>query len=184
MNNSFCIFGVSETWLSPDYPSRFVNIPGYNLIRADRCARGGGVACYVKVKYKYTTLINSVSNSVEQLWLKIRLGGQTVVVGVIYRIPSASPVHFFDELYETIERVSLESNSLILMGDININLLNTDLRDARRFQQLLDTFDTRQVINSPTRVTVTSESLIDVMCVSNNIIVKDFGTLDLSDITN
>lgn len=116
MNNSFSILGISDTWLSPDYPNKYVNIPGYNLIRTDRTERGGGVACYLKTKHKFSLLISSVSEYLEQLWLKIRICGQTVVVGVIYRIPSTNPIYFLEELYEVLERVSLESTSLILLG--------------------------------------------------------------------
>lgn len=66
MNNSLSIIlGILESWLSPDYPNKCVNVPGYNIIRTDRINRGGGVACYLKEEYKFSLLISSVSNFIE-----------------------------------------------------------------------------------------------------------------------
>ena len=44
--NSFCVIGISETWLNKNFPDMF-NIQDYEMIHADRKeGRGGGVALY------------------------------------------------------------------------------------------------------------------------------------------
>lgn len=45
---NFDILGLSETWLTSDWDSSSFNLEGYNLIRKDRGARGGGVGAYVR----------------------------------------------------------------------------------------------------------------------------------------
>lgn len=46
---SYCVIGVSETWLTPLIWDKTVDIPGYNIFRNDRIGkRGGGVALYVR----------------------------------------------------------------------------------------------------------------------------------------
>ena len=47
--NSVDFLGVSESWLTDDTPDSFINIPGYNIFRADcpENIRKHGVAVYI-----------------------------------------------------------------------------------------------------------------------------------------
>ena len=66
------IMVVSETWLSRSIPDSHVNLDGYNLFRADRRAKGGGVAIYTKNTFQTTVLISkSVPKQYELLVLKV-----------------------------------------------------------------------------------------------------------------
>ena len=49
---SFCVIGISETWLNKNSPDMF-NIQDYEMIHADRKeGRGGGVALYIRKTIK------------------------------------------------------------------------------------------------------------------------------------
>ena len=50
---------------------------------------------------------------------------------------------------------------LVLLGDINIDLLQPSNNLTKQYQSILDVFGIQQMVNQPTRVTRTSRTLID-----------------------
>jgi len=75
---------------------------------------------------------------------------------------------------------ALSSNKgIVLTGDANCHLLFKNPRgDALR--SFCASVNAHQLIDRPTRVTMTSRSLLDVVMVSNKDIVKTSGVLDLT----
>ena len=55
---------VSESWLLPDIPDAYVNIPGYKIFRCDS-GRGGGVCIYAK---------NVLSTNIINLYVPKQMG--------------------------------------------------------------------------------------------------------------
>jgi hypothetical protein len=163
------IMGVSETWLNPDYSSNFVNICGYTLVRNDRDGRGGGVALYIanSIKYKlYETA--SLLNGLEQLWIIVILKSSKLAIGIIYKPPSAS-LRCLKELADVLDHVCVSYDSVLFLGDVNINFLNAKAANVTFFTDLLNTYNLTQLVTAPTRVTRNSESLIDIVCVSSDL---------------
>lgn len=99
-------------------------------------------------------------------------------VGVVYRPPSVS-INCIDEIFEPLEITYLETQSIILMGDININLLDSNSHSASRFNSVINGFNLVQIVNKPTRITETSESLIDIICVSKDLKMYKSDTRDV-----
>ena len=56
------ILGISETKLDNNIMDSELNIEVYDLIRADRNRRGGGVACYIKKDRHYNVRANCPTN--------------------------------------------------------------------------------------------------------------------------
>lgn len=184
LENDYYFIGVSETWLSEDIPSNFISIPNFNIVRLDRNGRGGGVACYLRSNLKYSIYYSSTDeNNLEQLWLLINFNKQKLALGIVYRPPSSSVVLSLSELGEILERVYLESDIIILMGDININLLN-ETPQSKMFLDLLNNFELQQIVKDPTRVTQNTQTLIDVICVSQNVNFKNSNTTDVLGISD
>lgn len=184
LENDMDIVGVSETWLHPDYPDHLITIPNYNLIRLDRPTRGGGVAIFLKSTFKFQNFISTLSDTgFEQLWLVIHINKIKVGLGMIYRPPNVSAI-FLNELSDSIEQIYLQTESVILMGDININLLNQNNAECKNFLSIISNFHMLQLIDKPTRITNTSQSLIDVICVSENIQFVFSDTYDINDNTD
>lgn len=73
---------LSETWLKPEISTSIVSIDNYKLIRQYRIAHAGGVAIYIKNHFKYDTIVSE--DTIEQLWIQLRLKGITLVIGVVY----------------------------------------------------------------------------------------------------
>ena len=83
-------------------------------------------------------------------------------IGVIYRHPKNSIAHFRDELSKTLDSYLNQPRDLALMGNFNINL-DPEKRqtEAWHYLKTLLGFGLFPVITKPTRVTVTSQTLID-----------------------
>ena len=68
-----------------------------------------------------------------------------------------------------LEKCFGETKKIILMGDFNINILNCDSdKDAADFVDTIYALSLYPTLNTPTRITATSRSLID------NIFCNDF----------
>ena len=57
--------------------------------------------------------------------------------------------------------------SLYILGDLNCNLLNGDSRDTQALVDLYCSCNLSQLIDTPTRITKSSKSLLDVILASH-----------------
>ena len=104
-------------------------------------AKGGVALLLRKNKFDQITELNSDDNFnlknkcvckkciIENKWLSFKINNQKVILGGIYRHPNGEVDHFNNALKNTLNKI--DDNTLaIVLGDININLLNED--DAKR----------------------------------------------------
>ena len=85
-----------------------------------------------------------------------------LLVGIVYRPPDSSkylPVDFNCKFESS---MSAESKECLLMGDLNYNyLVNADNKELK---SVLVSFGLKQLVESPTRITKESKTLIDIIC--------------------
>jgi hypothetical protein len=100
-------------------------------------------------------------------------------VGTWYRPPSSSQ-QLFTLFEEIIDKIDAENSELHLLGDLNCNLLsNTPNSNTSELLNIFDIYNLLQTIAEPTRITNTSQTLID-LCITNNLDkVKASGVLSL-----
>lgn len=67
------------------------------------------------------------------------------------------------------ELISKLSNDYTLLGDLNQNILEPDKEPklGRHLLSLCDVYNLKCLINKPTRISASSETLIDVVLTSN-----------------
>lgn len=183
-DKDFDLIALSETWLTSEFPSFLVSLPHYTIVRADRLTRGGGVCFYVRnnLKYKLIAMDYITNNQLEQLWITIKANKRRIAVGVIYKAPLTS-ISCFQELESVLSNICLEHESIILMGDTNVDFLKP-YPQTNVLKSILESFNLKQIVNQPTRITDSSATLIDIICVSNDTTVNKCGTLDLLDMTD
>ena len=160
VNNQLDILCVSETWLAPNLEDRFVNVPGYSVFRHDR-GRGSGVCVYVKQYLTACELNVNVpkSTEVEDVWITVQCRKlPSIIVGCIYRHPHAL-VSSFEYLSDIFKDISLRKKPFFIFGDLNDNMLAPNTK----ISQIIKNLNLSQMINKPTRITATTESLIDVL---------------------
>ena len=169
---SFDILTFTETWLD-DTLADSVQFKGYTGIFKHKTPdkRGGGIAIYIKDDYKYKirselTFPNDESDLFDCLFIEIlaeKSNSVPIVLGVLYRSPSHNTMNDFSKsLSGLLDKVKVENKHLILVGDMNINLLNTDLhKPTSDYLDNLISYGLIPQITLPTRVTHTTSTLID-----------------------
>ena len=161
------IVAISETKLREGKINRNIDIYGYNSIHADSATYAGGVGLYIKNSLKYSVKKCStlkLSNA-EHLWVDVHSKLTFIVVGVTYRHPNES-ASSIDAVNERINEVLLSLNNskktFYCLGDFNINLLKiSNLETVRKYANMLISCNCQFLINFPTRITASSQTLID-----------------------
>ena len=87
----------------------------------------------------------------------------------VYRPPS-TPINFLDDLNISFMDSLLLGLDIILLGDLNCNLLGS-CSDGQALLDFCATTNLVQLVQDPTRITETSQSLIDVALTTNENII-------------
>nr|CAI5819618.1 unnamed protein product [Callosobruchus analis] len=172
--NNFDVIAVSETWLTPEIVSDQVGMDGYRCFRCDTDGKGGGVAFFVKNKYSTALLSSKQSPHLEYLWLRIKMCNETAAIGVFYRPPQSSVAEAITEFDDMLSMISQEYDNIVLAGDININLLNSNINIENCFKA----YGLAQIVTEPTRVTETTATLIDPIFLSKPDICLKSGVIN------
>lgn len=150
---------VSESWLLPDIPDAYVNIPGYKIFRCDS-GRGGGVCKYVKnvltVNFMNLNLPKQVG--IEDIWITVQYRKlPAIIIGCMYRHPKASATTF-EYIQDMFRLISTKNKTLFILGDFNDNLLASN----SRISKIIKGNKLTQIIDKATRITPTSSTLLDL----------------------
>ena len=181
-NKKYDVLALSETWLDSGIPSCSVSVDNYSLVRRDRVgARGGGVCLYIKRGVSFKKI--QTSPTLEQLCISLTISNIQLSLCVIYRPPNQNVNVFIDELETTVSNLLQLSDSFLILGDTNIDLLRPNLPAPVAYNNFLDVLGLSQVVLSPTRVTGVSFTLIDHIIVSCKSLVNSVNVInvDLSD---
>ncbi|VEN61176.1 unnamed protein product [Callosobruchus maculatus] len=177
------ILGVTETWLTDKIPEQLIEIEGYTFFRADRGSRGGGVGVYVlsSLNASILTFDDYVSNPLESIWLMLKVSTVNIALGVLYRPPNPSNFNTCMNMINTfLEEVLPRCDEVIIVGDLNINLLQCS-RASETFDDILDTYHMKQIVQNPTR----KKSLLDIIAVSNaDLVQSEIVHIDLHGVSD
>lgn len=163
---------VTETWLLPSVSSAECKIPGYCFVRKDFRGRGSGVGCYLRENLAYKTL--PCSRAIEQLCLQLTINRKTVVICVVYRNHDLDYKIFIDEVEDTIANGLLITETVFVLGDVNINLFKTDDPMTRMYNGFIAQLGVVQLIREPTR----NDSLLDHILATDDGVVLQSGVLE------
>lgn len=178
----FEILALSETWLSQDQPSHAFQIPGYNFIRKDRQARGGGIAMYIKkgLAFNKISLEFDSENLFEFMCIEFVFFSKKYFLISIYRVPSTNIPQFNQKLEDLLTIITPLYENIIITGDLNINLLHNSVYTIS-LKNILNNFSLNQLIDRPTRIDSHSATLIDLMITSSNLEVIDSNSVEISE---
>ena len=167
LGHSFDVIGISEYKISDgNPPSNNISLPGYDkFIFEPTKTTHGGTGFYMKNGLDYITRDDMKLNSPDQfeaMFVEIILPDRkNLVVGCVYRHPSGSIRDFTnDHLEPILHKISKEKKECVLMGDFNVNLLNTNGNSAATdFYNSLTSYFFTPFILQPTRLH--AKTLID-----------------------
>ena len=160
-NNLIHILGISETKLTLNHPYALFHIDGYQKpFRRDRTENaGGGLLVYVKDGVCCKRRADLEHQMLECIWVEIKPKNNcSFLVGHIYRPPNSS-IQWNEFFEDCIEKVLQEEKEIYLLGYINRDLLNNQIRSV--WNDYVEPFGLTQVVTEPTRVTSNSQTLID-----------------------
>ena len=152
---------VVETFLDPSVEdgADCIAIPGYSMCcRKDRTiTSGGGIAVYCLdgVAIHHDPLRDP--DDFELMWLSVSLQSQKLLLGVVYRPPSANNaiIDYLDSnILQKLEEFG--AHSVMLIGDFNVHhtdWLGSHSTDAggRQMLQLANCLGLEQIVDEPTR---------------------------------
>ena len=94
---------------------------------------------------------------------------KNVIIGVIYRKPNSNLRYFNEKISHFLDQMQQENNLVYLLGDYNINLINSDTHDlTAEFTDILYSNEFLPLISRPTRITPDSATLIDNIFTNNH----------------
>lgn len=164
------VIGLSESWLSEGVASEALNIDGYGLVRVDRgYGRGGGVAFYVRDCYKFKVIKRSDgtgTSKLEQVWISLKLHGKNICLGSLYRPPSENLVGCLTDLESSLIEMLPQFDCLIFGSDFNVDF-NSNNCALRTLTSFLQKFSLHQIVNTPTRISERSSTLLDIIVTSS-----------------
>ena len=192
------VIGISETKLDKSVLNSEIDIVNYVIIQRDRNRNGGGVACYIRSDICFNEL-NIFSNQVENICFNILLKNlQPITIGVFYRSVYRPPSQnrFLEEISNDFNKLYTEKNEVIILGDLNINLLQNgkytlnknNLSSSekvtthpllKQYKQFISNFGLTQLIMNPTRVTCEASTLIDHILVNSDEKISQYGVIDI-----
>ena len=162
------ILVLTETKIDSSYPNSQFTLTNYKIYRKDRSKGGGGVLIYVSSKFPSKRLnLQKSYKTIEILAVEVRMGNALIAVLGIYRPPRNTGENYFktleDELNQLLSWAASKCQTIVITGDLNLDRLRPNEREGRLLIDLEEIFNLKCLINEATRVTVKTQTLLDVI---------------------
>ena len=103
-----------------------------------------------------------VNEIFESVFVEIETKPRNTIVGCIYRPPNSNLEKFNESMENILRNISLRKRDIYILGDFNINLLNSDTHsNTSDFIDMMFSTSFLPLINRPTRISDNSATLID-----------------------
>ena len=174
-NQPFDILTLNETRLDNSILDCEVQISGYDIIRRDRNRNGGGVAIYIRESIPYMDRKDLIPDALESICIEIKKPkSKPMLISSWYRPPNSN-IDLFQNFEQFLQLAHDENMEIIITGDLNCNFLEQDRsQNTSKLLDLMDIYQLQQHIQSPTRITSLTQTLIDVIFTQ----IGDNKTLD------
>lgn len=170
---------IAETWLTDDNIASL--LPDYQMFATNRVAkRGGGVAIFTtKSNLNFQIFeLKYLTPDIESVFVQT---DKNKCIGCIYRPPSGNINNFLEKFEEILEFISHKGYQAYICGDFNINLKEKN-SSSENLELIMLSYSFRNIVDSPTRVTLESETLIDLVITNDDSHIKnEVLKSDLSD---
>jgi exonuclease III len=161
---------LNEHWLCSE-ELKYFTLTGYKTISSfgRKNSNRGGVVILALKNAKFTCkkiATHSIPSKFESCGCDIKIKNASIRVIALYRPSNADSNtnldSFFDCLENTIEQNLRPDQELMIVGDLNINLLNETDQNSKKLISIMQGYELNHMNkNVPTRVTDHSETLID-----------------------
>ena len=141
-----------------------VQISGYDIISSDRNRNGGGVAMYIMTVIPYIIRRDLSQDILELLSIEVKKPkSKPLFISTWYR-PQSAKIELFQKFENFLKLIDNEDKDIIITEDLNCNLIQHAQNHATsKLIDIIDIFQLQQHIQTPTRTTYNSSSLIDLV---------------------
>ena len=165
-----------------------IKLPGYEFYHTISTTNAGGAGLYVSNMCEHkirNDLDIKIDGECEAKFVEIITANasiKNVIVGSIYRHPHDNHQEFLSDISEKIECIQKKCHVAIL-GDININTKENSDKNTQDYKNTLLSLGLRNTINLPTRITESTDTILDHILTNVNAesIVSGVVTQDVSD---
>ena len=189
---------LTETWLHSGRVIAFLlasyaRKEGYIFHHTPReNSRGGGVGILVKKSLRVKKLSSANFSSFENVVVLAEYPIGSIRFVVIYRPPSSQIKAFLEDFASLLEQLVAISGNLLIVGDFNFHLDDSNNTDATKLHNLLESFNLKQHVATPTHsrghtldliITRSEDDLVDGIVVGDPPLPDHFAvhcTLKLS----
>ena len=191
LKHDFTVMGLTETWLN-DTNFDLYSLSGYDHVskyRSDR--KGGGVTLFIKNSIYFIRRIDLeiFNEDVETVCVEIPKNvinsKANLIVILVYRPPDRDISVCTEYINDVMNKLNSEKSLIYILGDFNINLLNTDKHvQSSDFLETMYLFSLFPFITKPTRVTKSTATLIDNIYsnhIHNNVSFNGILYTDITD---
>ena len=161
---------------------------GYQQERLDRRCNGGGVSIYIRDSIKYKRRLDLPTNDLELICIEIEPPKSKSFLVLAWYRPPSDPVGSFNKLEKVLSVLDKEGKETILFGDTNCDLAPKQAEqpidnNCKHMLDLYELFSFKQLVEEPTRVTLTTSSIIDHIATTRarNIVKSGVYKVSLSD---
>ena len=187
LDHPFNIIGISETKIRDNHePISNISLDNYYFEHTPTFSHFGGAGLFIRKDQDFQIkkdLSKSILSVAESFFIELTLdNNKSMLVGCFYRHHN-SIKDFIDGFFlDILKKIHLERNkSCVIMGDFNIDLLQTDNDDSSGlFFDTLSSFGFRPLILQPSRVTNHSATLIDNIFTNDITLCSKGGNLTSS----
>ena len=151
------LISITETKIDSSFPDAQFLTENYLTFRDDRNKHGGGILTFVKNGLLPKHIPDLESNIIEIFLLEIRIDKNKWIVLNIYRPPASNMQSFINELSYTLDKSFSKYDSIIVMGDINIDTTEAEQAKLtiRLLKELCITYDLINLVTESTCITYT-----------------------------
>ena len=186
----FDIVGVSETFIKEHTPEERHIIDNYRLYKLNRThTTQGGVGFFVKNTIKVKELetpqiITQNHNAPEVLGIVVTINRIQIAIVTAYKTP-ALPYTSLEYISDHITDICCRYEHNIILGDFNIDQLKTNSPEFKHFNaNITEPLSLTQIVTKATRITKTSNTLIDLILTSFPENCRGQGATDLPGISD
>ena len=169
------IFIMSETKIDRSYPDDQFSLQGYRLYRKDRGKGGGGLIAYFSTAILSKKLkLPKAYKTLEALAVECSIGRREILFLALYRPPKQSrkkkdprgskyQQNVEDEMNDICQWACLQKQCVVILGDLNMDRLIPNRGEGKMLRDLEQVCNLTCLITEPTRVTMHSQTLLDVL---------------------
>ena len=166
------ILCFSETHLDINVPTESLLLSNtyYEPYRKDRNNFGGGLFMYINSNLVHTRKPDLEIFCPESIWAEIKTKNESYLIGLFYS-PDASDAIFLTCFNRNIEKAFDITNNVILVGDLNEDLLNSNYHNLR---DILLINSLQNVITDATR----HDAILDPILIPDDMAYVDAGVIN------